>query len=235
MKVIILAGGKGTRMGNMTERLPKPMVPLGGKPILWHIMKTYAHQGFKDFIVCCDHHAERISEFINNLEEDWDVEVSILKDKTGREVTKAQRIKNVEGTFDDKEFFVSYGDDLCDVNLKGVYDFFKKMNKIATITSVRLRSRFGVLETDPDSLITGFKEKPLLNYWINGGYMVFNRRIFDFLHLGELENEVFEKLVELKEICTFKHMGNWETINTYKDYLNLNNLWATSPFWKIWE
>lgn len=234
MKVVLLAGGKGTRMGDMTKTLPKPLVPLGEKPILWHIMKIYSHYGFRDFIICCDKTTKKFYEFVNNLKEDWNVEISSLTDKKGKEVTKSQRIKNIEGLINDKEFFVSYGDDLCDVNPNKIYEFFKKKNKMATITAVKIRSDFGILETDNNSIITGFKEKPLLNYWINGGYMIFNRKIFDFLKLGELEKEVFEKLVELKQICAFKYNGNWEAINTYKDYLKLNKLWENNPFWKVY-
>ena len=149
--------------------------------------------------------------------------------------TKSERLEKIKSLIREENFFLAYGDDVADIDLNRLLKFHEYMGMTATITTVRLVSRFGIVEMDEDNAITRFKEKPELDKWINGGFMVLNIKIFDHLHLGELENEVFEKLVELNSICAYKHKGQWMTMNTLKDQIDLEGLWkGGKAFWKKW-
>jgi glucose-1-phosphate cytidylyltransferase len=232
MQVVILCGGKGTRMGSSTEGLPKPLIPIGEKPVLWHVMKIYSTQGFKDFILCLGYKGEKIKDYFKkNNEEDWNIQFV----DTGEKTSKSGRIKQISSLIKGENFFLAYSDDISNVDLNKLLKFHEYMGLTATITAVRLISPFGVVEMDEENIITEFKEKPVLDKWMNGGFMVLNKKIFDYLDIGELENEVFEKLVELKQICAYKHKGEWKTMNTLKDNIELNKLWDNGKaFWKIW-
>ena len=232
MKTVILCGGKGSRMSALTEKIPKPLVHVGERPVLWHIMKIYATQGFSDFMLCLGYRGEEIKKYFEkNNSEKWKIEFV----DTGENSTKSERIKKVKSFLNEENFFLAYGDDLSNVNLKKLKEFHEQSKKIATITAVKIKSPFGVLETNEKNEITKFKEKPILDHWMNGGFMVLNRKIFDYLKFGELEKEVFEKLVEESQIQAFKHEGEWKTMNTLKDNQELNELWEQKKaFWKIW-
>ena len=170
MKVVILAGGKATRMGEI--ELPKALVPICGKPVIWHIMKIYSHYGFKDFIVCLGHRGEFIREYFDmNKELGWNVTCV----DTGLNTTKSERLKKIKDLIDDDIFLVSYGDDVSNVDINKVLEFHKFHKKIATITAVKLSSPFGILEIDKDNRIKRFEEKPVLNHYINGGFMIFDK------------------------------------------------------------
>ena len=212
--------------------MPKSLVPIGGKPIIWHIMKLYSHYGFRDFILCLGQRGELIREYFEmNKEPGWNV---VCVD-TGLNTNKSERIKKIKDLIDDKTFMVSYGDDVCNIDIKKSLDHHTKHGKIATITAVRLASPFGIVELENGDTIVKFEEKPVLDYYINGGFMIFNREIFDYLDEGELEKEVFEKLVELKQIHAFRHNGFWRCMNTTKDSLELEDLWRRGKAeWKIW-
>jgi len=231
--VVILCGGKGTRMGTLTEEIPKPLISIGDKPILWHVMKIYASHGFNNFILCLGDKGDKIrAYFQNNNHERWDIQFV----DTGLESTKSKRIQQIKSLIKGDKFFLAYGDDVADVNLSKLLKFHEYMGLTVTVTIVKMVSQFGLVEIDEENVITEFKEKPLLDKWMNGGFMVMDRKIFDYLILGELEKEVFEKVVKLKQICAYKHNGQWSTMNTLKDNIELNTLWDNGKaFWKIWE
>ena len=153
--------------------------------------------------------------------------------QTGEDSSKSERLLKVKNFVDDS-FFVAYGDDLADINVKELLSFHKKSKTITTVTAVRVQSQFGVMELGKTGIVKSFEEKPILDYWTNGGFMVFEKKIFDYLKLGELEKEVFEKLVKEKQLSAFMHKGKWRTMNTLKDNLELNDLWKKKQaFWKV--
>lgn len=224
MKVLILAGGVGSRLSEETINKPKPMVEVGGKPIIWHIMKTYAFSGFSDFIILLGYKGDMIKQyFIDMIEPDWHVELL----ETGEGTSKAQRIRKAEGFIVEDYFFVSYGDDVSDICPEKVLETHTKSNKIVTLTAIPLFSDFGVVELNQNNAVKCFREKPRIeNQWINGGYFCFSRRIFDYLknENEELENEVFNFLASKGEIGAYIHNGFWKCMNTYKDKLDLELL-----------
>lgn len=232
MKVVILCGGEGTRLMEYTYKVPKPLVKIGSKPILWHIMKFYACQGFNDFILCLGYKGDQIKEYFKN-----EKEFKIKFVDTGLKSNKAERIKQIEEYITEDEFFVAYGDDLSNVDIKKLLEYHKSQNKIVTLTAIRPYSQFGILQIHENNTITGFKEKPILDHWINGGFFVFNKQIFKYLKKGiELEKEVFEQLVKENQVLAFKHEGFWKCMNTFKDTLELNKIWEEDKAkWNLWE
>ncbi len=232
MKVVILCGGKGTRLKEYTEDIPKPLIEIGGKPILWHIMKIYAHHGFNNFVLCLGYKGKLIEEYFkNNNHENWNIEFV----DTGEKSNKGQRIKKIEPYIKEDTFFVAYGDDVADVNIKKILEYHTEKGKIVTLTAVNPESQFGIMEVDNNNEITEFKEKPKLDHWINGGFFVFNKRIFNYIKDNyDLEKETFEELVKEKQICAFKHNGFWKCMNTFKDTIELNELWKKNKApWKV--
>jgi glucose-1-phosphate cytidylyltransferase len=256
MKVIILAGGYGTRLGNITEAIPKPMVKIGSKPIIWHIMKIYSHYGYKDFIISLGYKAEVIKEYFYNYniysndycinlgtkkiallnnhdESDWNV---TLVD-TGIDTLKGARIKRVEKYLDSVNM-VTYGDGVADININELVKFHKSHNKIITITGVCPPARFGeVLEKD--NQVISFQEKPESSKGsINGGFMVFNRELLDYLTTDEkcdFEKGPLEELARKSEIMLYKHSGKWACMDHERDVVYLNKLWnENKAFWKVW-
>lgn len=258
MKVIILAGGYGTRLGSMTGEIPKPMVKIGDKPVLWHIMKIYSHYNFKDFVVCLGYKQDVIKHYFYNYnahandfeihlgtkkvkhlkkhdEEDW--KVSLVD--TGLNNLKGSRLKQIEKYLDDDLNMLTYGDGVADINIKDLIKFHKSHGKILTITGVRPPSRFGEI-VEKDSKLTSFKEKPQSSSGlISGGFFVFDKRLFKYLRTDpdcDLEYEVFEKLAAAGQIMVYKHLGTWECIDTERDYNYLNKLWNEGKhFWKAWK
>lgn len=252
MKVVILCGGEGTRLRELTEKIPKPLIEIGDMPVLWHLMKMYSHYGLKDFIFCLGYKGDKIKEYFVNYDwknndfsikegkletykspEEWNI---IFAD-TGRHSTKAERLLKIKDYLgEDEDFLVSYGDDLSDVNISKLIEFHKEKRKLATITTFQLNSPFGVVEITDDGLVKKFKEKPLMNDWINGGFMILNKKVLEEIHEGEdLEKEVFERLVSLGEICAYKHKGFWKSMTTFKDNQDLNKLWNDGKaYWKVW-
>ena len=256
MKTVILCGGEGTRLKEHTEIIPKALVEVGGKPILWHIMKIYNAYGITDFILCLGYKGEMIKQYFidynlrhNSFSIDKEGKMrfhtknfnnwNITFLDTGPDDTtkKAQRLKQAKELIGDDELFLaSYGDDLSNVNISALLKFHKSHNKIATLTAYTGESPLGVIDFTDRGEITKFREKPSTDYWINAGFFVFNRKIFDYLYLGDLELEVFEKLVEEKQIYAFKHQGFWKPMNTFRDHNELNELWNKGKAkWKIWD
>lgn len=254
-KVVILCGGKGTRLREETETKPKPLLKIGNYPILWHIMKHYSHYGFNDFILCLGYKGELIKEYFLNYKNRWDIQFnlkegikSIIQDEdsvenwnitfadTGLETNTGGRIKKIEKYINEKYFLLTYGDGLSNVNLKRLIEFYLQKGKVGVITGIRPKSTYGQITMDHDFTITGFKEKPLLNDYINGGFSVFNRKIFNYVdEYSTLEQEVFERLTSERELALYKHEGFWKCMDTYKDYKELNEMCNHGDFpWKVY-
>ena len=221
MQVVVLCGGKGTRLSEYTEDIPKPLISVGNKPILWHIVQMYKSHGCKDFIFCLGYKGDKIKEYFKN-----EKSVNIEFADTGLDTNKADRIHKIKNLIKGNDFFVTYGDDLSDVDIKKLYDFHKKSRKIVTLTAVNLESPFGILELSKKNEVIGFKEKPRLDYFMNGGFYVFKRKIFSYMKKGyDLEKDVLRDVAKIKQIAAFKHKGFWKSMNTLKDVIELNELY----------
>jgi len=219
MKCGILCGGQGMRMEDLTKDIPKPLLQIGGKPTLCRLMDHYAKYGIEEFILCVGYLGDKIEDYFKQNPVKYNVKVV----DTGNNCTKAERLLKVRDLLGE-QFYVAYGDDLSDVDLNKLKQFYIKMGKTAVLTAIRPQNPFGVLDIDNETgLIKNFKEKPLMNEWINGGYFIFNKNIFDYFDKGdELEKEIFEKLVKKGEIAAYQHTGFWKSMNTTKDYAELN-------------
>ena len=259
MKTIILCGGSGTRLKEETEFKPKPMVFVGNKPILWHIMKIYAQAGCNDFILALGYKSDYIKDFFLNQKaftSDFTLETKDHKTTyyldnrkeidnftitfvdTGIETQPGERILRCKDYIpeDDKYFMVTYGDGVTDVNVQEIINFHKKQKTIGTIMGVNHRSKFGVLRIDKDNRIKQFDEKPVMDVWVNGGYMVFDKRVFDYINPGEIEHEALKRLAAKGELSVYKHNGFWYCMDTYKEVEDLNKLWLSNEApWKIWK
>jgi glucose-1-phosphate cytidylyltransferase len=260
--VVILCGGQGTRMRAVSEELPKPMVDVGGKPILWHIMKSYSHYGVKRFILALGYKGDRIVDYFENYykhthdytmrvmheepqrypisskDEDSDIdEWEITFAYTGEYTMTGGRIKRVEKYINTPSFFATYGDGISNVDIRKLYEFHCGHGRIATLTGVHLPTTFGVVETDAGGSVISFREKPVMPGLINGGFFVFNHEIFSLIKGDStiLEAEPFYQLVEQQEIRVWKHDGFWHCMDHYKDYSDLNKMWKeNNAAWKVW-
>lgn len=256
-KVIILCGGMGTRLKEETEFKPKPMVEIGGKPILWHIMKIYASHGFKDFVLCLGYKGEIIKHYFLNYEminSDITVELGsgnvkihnshqeqgwqITLADTGENAMTGARVKRIEKYIDGDLFMLTYGDGVADIDIKKLLEFHKSHGKIGTVTGVHPSSRFGELVVKSD-IVKEFSEKPQINEgFINGGFFVFNKKFFGYLKDEDdctLEREPLEKLASDSELMIYKHKGFWQCMDTYRDMTSLNKIWRTQSPWKVWK
>ena len=257
MKVIILAGGWGTRLGQMAEVIPKPMVPIGGKPVLWHIMKIYSHYGFNNFIVALGVKGEVIKDYFLNFEvlsNDFTVNLKTNEityhnkhDEAGWKVTlidtglntlKGGRIKRIEKYLDDEINMLTYGDGVANINIQSLLEYHKNHNKTLTITGVNAPSRFGEI-VEEGGKVQSFMEKPQMSVGIvNGGYMVFNRNLLEYLSQDEncdFEFGALEELAKAGEVMVYKHTGEWDCMDHERDVQYLNKLWnENKAFWKIW-
>lgn len=259
--VVILCGGKGTRLREETEFRPKPMITVGDRPLIWHIMKTYSHYGFKDFMLCLGYKGEMIREYFFNY--DWNHNDVLLNlgDKTvtklnhghdesdwklwlidtGAETMTGGRLKRMTPylrQMDSDIFLATYGDGVCNVNVEAVLDFHRSHGKLATITAVRPPSRFGELVIE-DSMVSAFQEKPQTSEgWINGGYFVLSRKVLDLI---EGDSTIFEAaplktLAALGELGVYRHTGFWQCMDTYRELEYLNNLWHQGKaIWQVWN
>jgi len=258
MKVIILCGGTGTRMKEETEFKPKPMVMIGNKPILWHIMKIYSLYGYNDFILALGYKAEYIKEYFLNQKaytSDFSINTKNHEAKfyfenrreiddfnitfvdTGVETPVGERILRCRDYIpkEDAYFMATYGDGVTDMNIKDLVDFHKKQKTVGTITGTHPRSKFGLININGDNTVKGFTEKPVLTDWVNGGYMVFQRKFFGYLREGEMEHPALKRLVEEKELSLYKYDGFWQAMDTYKEMEDLNALWNSENCpWKKW-
>jgi len=230
LQTLILCGGKGTRMGP-SNGSPKHMLEVGGKPVLWHLMKSYAHHGFKDFVLCLGYRGEAIRRYFRH-ERQWNIEFV----DTGLETNTGGRVKRARPYIEGENFFCTYGDGLSDVDPGKLLAFHLRHGRTATVTAVRPASQFGLLEINGRNHVTEFVEKPVLDHWINGGFFVFGKKVFKYIQDNEvLERQPFERLTQKKEMMAFKHKGFWECMDTFKDYMKLNSLWETGKAkWKVW-
>jgi glucose-1-phosphate cytidylyltransferase len=256
MKTVILCGGKGRRLDRETEYKPKPLVEIGGRPILWHIMKIYSHQGFQDFILCLGYKGNMIKEYFLNLEEMSNDFVLDLRNKdkftlsnnnrlearvyfidTGLDSMTGARIARIKKHIgEDEDFFLTYGDAVANIDLKELYQYHKKMGRIATITSVNPVYWFGLVELN-DGIVTRFDEKPNMKDLINGGFMVLNRKVFEYLSEDEdciLEQEPFRRLTKDGQLASYRHIGFWKSMDNQKDVDELNYIYKQGPPWRIW-
>lgn len=256
IKVVIFAGGMGTRMREETEFKPKPMVEIGGIPILHHIMKIYAHYGFNDFIVALGYKGDMIKNyFLNYLAYSNDIQINLKEPKlkfltknsedfnvtlveTGLETMTGARLKKLQKYIGDETFMVTYGDGVADIDIKKLYEYHKKQGKIATITGVRPSSRFGELNIK-ENLVLDFREKPqVTGSYINGGFFVFEPEFFKYLNNKEdltLEREPLEKISKEGNLVIYKHDGFWKSMDTFKDYNDLNKIWKEEAPWAVWR
>ena len=258
MKVVILAGGLGTRISEESHLKPKPMIEIGGQPILWHIMKTYSYYGFHEFIICAGYKQEVIKEFFNdyylrhsditfdftqnneikihnNVAEPWKVTIV----DTGYHTMTGGRLKRVKKYLGDETFMLTYGDGVCDVHIKELLEFHKKSGKIATMTAIQPGGRFGTLEINVDNRIERFAEKRKEDGgWINGGYMVLEPKVLDYIVGDEttFEKEPLEKLSSEGELLAYKYNGFWQCMDTLRDKLLLEELIEKKKApWMVWE
>ena len=233
MKTVILCGGRGMRLGEHGINVPKALIEIGGKPMLWHLLKLYAHFGLHDFVLCLGYLGAEIKAYFEAHPGDWQITFA----ETGLDTNTGGRLKRIKNYLgDDENFCVTYGDGLANIALPSLLQFHQAHGKIVTLTAVNPRSQFGVLKLDDENAVTEFQEKPLLNEWINGGFFIFNRRIFDYLADDSiLEREPFERLSNERQVMAFKHSGFWKCLDTYKDHLEFNQLWDEgNAEWKLW-
>jgi glucose-1-phosphate cytidylyltransferase len=221
VKVVILAGGRGTRAYPYTEYLPKPMMPVGGKPIVARVMEIFAQQGINDFILSVGYRKETILDYFESRRSDWQV---TIKD-TGEEADTGSRIKRCSELLDET-FMATYSDGICDVNLAALLAFHKSHSGLATITSVPLISQYGTIETDHGGRILGFHEKPTLrDRWINAGFFVFDPAVFDSWHGENLERDVFPALSQRGQVYAYRHNGFFKSMDTHKDQQDLERIY----------
>ena len=257
MKTVILAGGFGTRLSEETELRPKPMVEIGGKPIIWHIMKGYSHYGFNDFVILLGYKGYYIKEYftnyflhqsdvtidisdgtmevLNNTSEPW--KITLLD--TGIHSMTGARVKRAQQFIGDEPFMLTYGDGLSDINIKKLIDFHKSHGKTITMTSAQPEGRFGALNIDDDNRVTNFLEKPKgEDGWINAGFFVCEPKVFDYI--TDEDSTIFEQaplqsMAKDGQLFTFKHKGFWKPMDTLRDKNKLQQLWETKQApWKIW-
>ena len=234
LKAVILAGGRGTRLSEETQTRPKPMIKIGEKPALWHIMKIYSTYGINDFVVCCGYKGEVIKEYFENISEDWNVELV----DTGLDTMTGGRIKRIEKNVSNEKFFLSYGDDLKPVNITELLDFHTKNEKLVTVTAAQPPGRFGILKLEKNNVIEMREKPPGDDTWINGGYYVLESEIFNYLSQDSdvWENEPLNKLIKENQVSAFKYNGIYQPLDTFNDKRNLEKMWNDGkPYWKVWE
>lgn len=258
MKVVIFAGGLGTRISEETDIRPKPMVEIGGKPILWHVMKIYSQYGFNEFIICLGYKGYVIKEyFMNYFLHSSDITIELGNNKveihdsnteafkvtlvdTGLHTKTAGRLKQVQKYVGNEDFMLTYGDGVCDLNINTLLDFHKKNNKIATVTAVQMDARFGGMDLDNEGNVVSFREKAKdESKWINGGFFVLKPEVFRYLD-GDMsdmmwEDAPLEQLTNDSQLAAYKHKGFWKCMDALRDKIELESLWHTGQAkWKSW-
>ena len=233
--VAILCGGRGTRLQERTQSIPKPLVEIGSKPILWHVIRIYAAHGFNDFLLLTGHKSELIDSFV--AAEPWPEGVEVSTLFTGEDTPTGGRLHLAADRLADRTFCATYADGVADVDLGCELELHREHALAATITVVRPELQFDVTELNGDGQIAGFKEKPRSEHWINGGFFVFEPEVLGYLDESSvLEREPLEGLAAAGQLHAFRHDGFWECMDTYKDAVQLNDLWAEpKPPWKIWN
>ncbi len=249
MKVIILCGGEGTRLKEETEFRPKPLVEVGGKPILWHIMKIYSSYGFNDFVLALGYKGEMIQDYFTKNNPD---KFNITFVDTGLKSLTGERVRQVAKHLDGEDFMLTYGDGVANVDIKKLLEFHKRQNTIGTITAVHPVSRFGLIEKDEATKkIIGFHQVTIVSMrrdqdnvqeirhipskdYINGGFMVFKKEALSLVQSNSMIEEIFPLLIAKDQLSAFEHEAPWKCMDTYKDVEELNTFWKEFPFWKTW-
>lgn len=259
MRTVILCGGIGYRLKEETEFKPKPMVTIGSKPILWHIMKIYASYGFNDFIIALGYKGDLVKEyFLNQKYFTHDFTLSTKNGRThihrtrsanapvddftitfvdtGAETLPGERILRIRDYIPktDEDFMVTYGDGVGDVDIKKLVAFHRRQKTIGTLTGVHPHSKYGQVRINDACRVTQFVEKPSLKEWVNGGFMVFKKNFFTYLKTGEFEHSALKRLVAQNQLSLYVHNGYWHAMDTYADVESLNTQWKTGPKWKVW-
>jgi len=232
METVIFCGGKGTRLSPLTDVLPKPMIYIGETPIIEHIIRYYSNFGHKDFILCLGHKGGIIKSYFEGKSQ-WNIKFV----ETGEDTTKAQRLKIVEKHIKGDTFFLSYGDDLSDIDLNALLELHKSKNSILTLTTTMVRSPFGAVDFDEKGKVVRFREKPLIDAWINAGYYVVNREVFQHIkESDDFETDTIPRLFPKGLVYAYRHNGFWMGMNTYQDTMLLNEMWknGTAP-WRVWQ
>ena len=258
MKVVLLAGGYGTRLSEVTDVRPKPMVEIGGKPIIWHIMKIYSHYGFNDFVICLGYKGYVIKEYFANylLHQAADVTIDVRENKidisagtaepwrvtlveTGLNTMTGGRIKRIQPYIGEEDFFMTYGDGVSNVDINSLLKYHRDSNRLATLTAIQPPGRFGALDLGDDNSINRFMEKPKGDKsWINGGFFVLSPKVFDYITDGDstvFEQRPLEGLAKDGQLMAFKHEGFWQSMDTLRDRNTLEKLWTNEPPWKLWS
>jgi glucose-1-phosphate cytidylyltransferase len=257
VKVVILCGGQGTRLREETEFKPKPLVEVGGMPILWHIMKHYSHYGFNDFVLCLGYKGRMIKEYF--MDYDWDsFDFTMnLKEKerhyhlsheiedwtitfanTGERTMTAGRVKAIQKYIPEKDdfFLLTYGDGVSDVDIRKLIEFHRKMGKMVTITGIHPTSKYGIVKLNNGLEVLDFAEKPPMDDFISGGFLVVDKRFFQHINEdGMFESTVLPQLAKENQVALYPHEGFWFAMDTYKDYQDLNALWENGAPWRTWE
>lgn len=256
--VVIFCGGRGTRMKEETEFRPKPMVTLGDQPILWHIMKTYAHYGYNDFIIALGYKGDYIKYYFINQkhvahnftlytrtgysrihrdENDGkrvdDFKITFVD--TGVETKTAERLLRVKEYIKSDLFMVTYGDGVSNINIKNLVQYHQDKKVIGVLTGVHPRSKWGLVVADKNKIVKEFREKPVLNEYVNGGFMIFTRDFFKYLKVDEMIEVSLERLGKDKQLAVYHHDGYWSAIDTYQDLETMNEQWKRNPLWRVWK
>jgi glucose-1-phosphate cytidylyltransferase len=259
VKVILLCGGQGTRLREETEYRPKPMVEIGGRPIVWHIMKSYAHYGHAHFVLCLGYKGNQIKDYFLNYEamnsditltlgqlravayhdQHHEQEFNVTLADTGQDTMTGGRLLRVQRFIKDDHFMLTYGDGLANVDIDKLLDFHYGHGKKATLTTVRPTSRYGVIGLDRRGAVAQFNEKPVLDSWINAGFFVFHRSVLEYLDGGDecvLERKPLERLAADGQLMAYRHEGFFYAMDTYREYQHLNELWNSGAApWKVWK
>lgn len=256
MKVVILAGGFGTRLSEETRSIPKPMVEIGGKPMLWHIMKIYSHYGFNDFIICLGYKGYVIKDYFSNyFKHNSDLTINLRTNEmeihgnrsepwkvtlvdTGLHTQTGGRIKRVANYIGNETFMATYGDGVGNIDVKELVNFHKKHGKIATLTGVHPEGRFGALSLDDDKVVSFGEKKDNVDAWINGGFFVLNPDVMDYIKGDEMPFEKYplEQLSKENQLIVYKHKGFWKPMDKLSDKMKLEKMWSSGNApWKVWE
>ena len=234
MKCVILAGGFGTRINEETRIKPKPLVVIGRKPILWHIMKIYSTYGIDEFVICCGYKGNMIKEFCKKVNEPW----NIIPVSTGLKTNTGGRLKRVKKYVENNTFCFTYGDTLNNLNIKKLIEFHRKKKTLATVTACQPPEKYGILKLQ-NEIVREFKEKPLRKeVWVNGGYFILEPKVFDYIKNDSTvwEREPLEKLVKEKQLSAYPHLGFYKPMDTISDKNYLEKLWKSKKApWKIWK
>jgi len=233
MKAVILAGGYGTRLSEETNLKPKPMVEIGGKPILWHIMKIYSHYGINEFVICCGYKAELIQKYVQKLDEPW----TVIPVDTGINTMTGGRLKLVKKYVENETFCFTYGDTLNNVKIDELINFHFDKKVLATVTACKPPEKYGLLKIENEKVVD-FQEKPHIEgEWVNGGFFVLNPQVFDYIKNDSTvwEKEPMEKLTKDNQLSAYKHRGFYQPMDTISDKNHLEKLWQNNQAsWKVW-